>query len=101
MIEEFVAVPCSDVVAELGEGVVWDTARGELLWVDIPAGRLHRGRPGPGGFEHLGSIDIGFPLGAVAPAQDGGWILAAGPGSHRTGRCAGSRGPLPTRRSCA
>ena len=80
MIEEFVAVPCSDVVAELGEGVVWDTARGELLWVDIPAGRLHRGRPGPGGFEHLASIDIGLPLGAVAPAQDGGWILAAGPG---------------------
>ncbi|MGA3363220.1 MAG: SMP-30/gluconolactonase/LRE family protein [Solirubrobacteraceae bacterium] len=80
MIEELVAVPCSDVVAELGEGVVWDEARSELLWVDILAGRLHRGRPGPGGLEHLGSIDIGFPLGAVAPARDGGWIVAAGPG---------------------
>lgn len=83
MTEDLIAVACSDVTAEHGEGVVWDQARSELLWVDVGAGRLHRGRPGPLAVEHLGSIDLGCPLGAVAPAEDGGWIAAAGPGFAR------------------
>jgi sugar lactone lactonase YvrE len=83
VIDEFVAVACSDVVAEHGEGVVWDHVRRELLWVDVVAGRLHRGHPGPGGIEYIGAFQLGCPLGAVAPAQDGGWIAAAGPGFAR------------------
>jgi sugar lactone lactonase YvrE len=83
VIDEFTAVVCSDVVAEHGEGIVWDHARGELLWVDVGAGRLHRGRPGPAAIEHLGSFELGCPLGAIAPAQDGGWITAVGPGFAR------------------
>jgi sugar lactone lactonase YvrE len=39
-IEAGSAQAASDVVAELGEGPCWDGAT--LLWVDIPAGRLHR-----------------------------------------------------------
>jgi sugar lactone lactonase YvrE len=89
VIGEWTAVPCNDVVAEHGEGVVWDDVRQELLWVDVGAGRLHRGRPGPAGVEHLGSLEIGEPLGSVAPstatATAGGWIVAAGPGFARLG----------------
>lgn len=83
MIDEFVAVPCSEAVGELGEGVVWDHARHELLWVDVLAGLLYRGRPGPTMVEEVGRIELGCPLGAVAPAQNGGWIVAAGPGFAR------------------
>lgn len=61
-----------------GEGVRWDAARRELLWVDISAGRLMRGR--------LDALDapevaeIGTALGAVTTMTDGSWLLAAGPG---------------------
>lgn len=84
---EFDALACSDVVADHGEGVVWDPARGELLWVDLGVGRLHRGRPGDGGVEHLGTIRLDVPLGAVAPLTGGeGWIAAAGHGVARLAR---------------
>jgi sugar lactone lactonase YvrE len=80
VIDEFVAVPCSDVVAEHGEGVVWDHVCSELLWVDVGAGVLYRGRPGPASVALVGRIELDYPLGAVAPARDGGWLVAAGPG---------------------
>jgi sugar lactone lactonase YvrE len=83
LIDEFAAIPCSDASADLGEGVVWDHAQNELLWVDVHAGVLHRGRPGPAMVEELGRIELGCPLGAVAPVEGGGWIVAAGPGFAR------------------
>lgn len=85
-LDEVAAVPCSDVVAEHGEGVVWDDVRGELLWVDVAAGRLHRARPGSPDVHYLGAIAVGCPLGAVAPARDGGWVVAAGSGFARLAR---------------
>jgi sugar lactone lactonase YvrE len=36
-----VAVPAG---AELGERPVWDASAGAMIWVDILAGRRHRGR---------------------------------------------------------
>jgi sugar lactone lactonase YvrE len=86
VIEERSAAVCSEIVAEHGEGPVWDSHGEELLWVDIGAGRLHRGRPQPDGVVHLGTLEIGVALGAVAPAQDGGWILAAGLGFAHAAR---------------
>src|ERR1700733_1096775 len=83
VIDEFVAVPCSEVVGTLGEGVVWDHARQELLWVDVLAGLLYRGRPATAIVEEVGRLALGCPVGAVVPAQDGGWIVAAGPGFAR------------------
>jgi L-arabinonolactonase len=38
-----------DASATLGEGPVWDGARGVLWWVDIKQRRLHSFRPDPGG----------------------------------------------------
>jgi sugar lactone lactonase YvrE len=83
VIDEFSAVACSEAVASHGEGVVWDHARHELLWVDVLAGVLHRGRPGPAGVEEIGRNELGCPLGAVAPAEGGGWIAAADRGFAR------------------
>ena len=81
---EHEAVVCSDVVAEHGEGPVWDAVRGELAWVDIGDGVLHRGRPRPDGWvADAGALRIDGPLGAAAPAAGGGWVVAAGPGFAR------------------
>jgi sugar lactone lactonase YvrE len=55
---ELLVPPC----AELAEGPCWDPIRQELLWVDIPAGIVHR--LGDGGHTR---VDLGRPVGAVVP----------------------------------
>ncbi|MDT0184035.1 SMP-30/gluconolactonase/LRE family protein [Microbacterium sp. ARD31] len=65
----------------LGEGPTWDPVRGELLWVDIMAGDVYRGR-----FAYGGGIQIeeriAFPdtAGAVAISRAGEMVVA---GTHR------------------
>ncbi|MDP9864475.1 MULTISPECIES: SMP-30/gluconolactonase/LRE family protein [Streptosporangium] len=59
--------------ARLGEGPRWDGRTGTLLWVDIPAGRVHRLDPSDGSH---GVIDVGQPVGVVAPRAAGGLALA-------------------------
>ncbi|MGY1854992.1 SMP-30/gluconolactonase/LRE family protein [Modestobacter sp. SYSU DS0290] len=67
--------------AEHGEGPVWDAARGELLWVDITAGLVRRGRvAGDGTVAELAAHRGGDTVGVVVPAADGGWLLGAGGG---------------------
>jgi sugar lactone lactonase YvrE len=58
--------------ALLGEGPVWDAARGELLWVDIERGLVHRRTPR--GAEM--SVDVGQPVGCAVPRAGGGLALA-------------------------
>jgi sugar lactone lactonase YvrE len=73
--------PCSAEPGRLSEGPRWDAARDELLWVDVLAGRLHRGRPGADGqLQLLQTFQVPSHLGAAAPAAGGGYVLAAGPG---------------------
>jgi sugar lactone lactonase YvrE len=60
------------VRCELGEGPVWDAARGELLWVDIDSGVVHRRSAGG----ELSSFGAGQPVGSVAPRAGGGLVLA-------------------------
>ncbi len=59
--------------AELGEGPHWDTAAGELVWVDIPAGAVHRFDPATGTDR---SFRAGQPVGAAVPRTSGGFALA-------------------------
>ena len=79
--DSWTVTPCSAEPGLLSEGPRWDASRGELLWVDVLAGRLHRARPGADGqLQVLQTFHIPGHLGAAAPAAGGGYVLAAGPG---------------------
>ncbi|TDU02538.1 sugar lactone lactonase YvrE [Streptomyces sp. 846.5] len=58
--------------AALGERPVWDDRTGELLWVDIDAGTLHRYRPGAPATARGNAPSVG----AVALREKGGVVLA-------------------------
>ncbi|MHA7220939.1 SMP-30/gluconolactonase/LRE family protein [Arthrobacter sp. RHLT1-20] len=62
-----------DAHADLAEGPWWDQQRGELLWVDIFAGRIHMFDPVSGQDR---SIDVGQPVGMVARRRTGGLVCA-------------------------
>jgi sugar lactone lactonase YvrE len=72
-VEVLVATPHLDVGAAHAEGVVWDAARARLLFVDIPAGRVFDHDPVTGAVDML---EVGRPVGAVAPRANGGLVLA-------------------------
>ncbi|WP_157248194.1 SMP-30/gluconolactonase/LRE family protein [Nonomuraea typhae] len=59
--------------AQLGEGPRWDGGTGTLLWVDIPAGLVHRLDPADGSQV---TIDVGQPVGVAVPRAGGGLALA-------------------------
>ncbi len=74
-------VAWSETPGVLSEGPRWHAERQELLWVDILGCRLHRARLRPdGGPDQVESILVDRHVGAVAPAVDGGYVLAAGGG---------------------
>lgn len=62
----------ADVRCELGEGPVWDAATGELLWVDIDRGVVHRRAAGGA----ITTVDVGQPVGCAVPRAGGGIALA-------------------------
>ena len=66
--------------AELAEGPVWDDRTGQLLWVDIPAGRVHRTRPDGTGDT---AIEVEEDVGAVALGDDGSLLAATRSGIRR------------------
>jgi sugar lactone lactonase YvrE len=76
------AVACTISQTVLGEGLRWDARRGEILAVDILAGRVFRGLVGDdGGLSLAGAYTVPGTVGAVAPVEgDAGWVLAAGRG---------------------
>ena len=71
--ERWTAELVLDARARLGEGPVWDAGAGELLWVDVLAGLVHRFDPGSGADRLL---EVGQPVGAVVPRAAGGYALA-------------------------
>jgi sugar lactone lactonase YvrE len=62
-----------DACANCGEGPLWDARTGELLWVDILPGLLHRLDPRSGEDR---VVEVGQPIGAVVPRARGGYALA-------------------------
>lgn len=61
------------VRADIAESPIWDDATGDLLWVDILAGLVHRFDPQSG---VDCSVAAGQPVGAVALRDDGDLLLA-------------------------
>jgi sugar lactone lactonase YvrE len=74
VLEAEVAVPAG---CELGEGPVWDAARGLLVWVDIFAGHVHAIDPETGVRTWF---DAGDPVGAVGLTRSGRLVLALADG---------------------
>jgi sugar lactone lactonase YvrE len=69
-----------DAHLDLGEGPIWDDRRQRLLFVDIMRGHVHEFDPASGRDRIL---DVGQPVGAVALAERGDWIIAAQRGFYR------------------
>lgn len=76
------AVACSTEQTMLGEGARWDARRGELLGVDILAGRVYRDRvDDDGALVPVRRYQLPGTVGAIVPIQDDdGWLLSAGRG---------------------
>lgn len=76
--KEFVAEPCTTDLYFLGESCRWDEVRGELLWVDLDAGRFYRATADGPQVEIITSYEVEGTLTAVAPMKnrDEGWIVA-------------------------
>jgi len=76
------AVACTVEQTLLGEGARWDGRRGELLRVDILAGRVFRDRvTAADTLVSVADYAISGTVGALAPIDgDEGWLLAAGRG---------------------
>lgn len=73
--------PVNDVTCELGEGPVWDPATGEIVWVDILAGVIHRYAPDG----RMRAIEVGQSVGAVALGPDHNLVAAVGDGFATVG----------------
>ena len=71
-------VACTSEQCQLGEGTRWDDRRGELLRVDILAGRVYRDEvDADGALVPISRYQVGGTVGAVAPIHDDqGWLLA-------------------------
>lgn len=62
-----------DARSDLGECPTWDDRRRVLLWIDIHAGRVHSLDPVSG---EVRTTEVGQPVGALAPRERGGLVLA-------------------------
>ena len=76
------AVACTTDQHMLGEGARWDARRGELLRVDIMAGRVFRDRvEDDGDLIPVRTYEVPGTVGAVTPIEgDEGWLLASNRG---------------------
>jgi sugar lactone lactonase YvrE len=73
--------PWSSEPGQLSGGPRWHEERQELLWVDILGKQVHRGQGrGGGALEVLTTLYLDRHVGAVAPAEEGGYVVAAGQG---------------------
>ena len=75
-------IACTTEQCQLGEGTRWDDRRGELLRVDILAGRVYRDEvDADGALVPVRSYQVPGTVAAAAPIHDDqGWLLAANRG---------------------
>jgi sugar lactone lactonase YvrE len=75
---EFVAVPCTTGLYELGESCRWDEVRAELYWVDVLTGRFFRAKVNGPRVDIVAEYQVEGVITAVAPYDDRskGWIVA-------------------------
>jgi sugar lactone lactonase YvrE len=66
-----------DARAELGEAPFWDADARVLVWVDIPAGIVHRTDPATGEDQ---TIHVGRSVGSAVPTTDGRLAVATDDG---------------------
>lgn len=79
------ALACAPPPGHLTEGPLWHAGHTEVLWVDIPAGLVHRAplvpRNDGSDLPDLGprtTVSLDRPVGAVALCASGGLLAAAG-----------------------
>ena len=80
-----------DARVQLGEGPVWDDRRARLLFVDIMRGHVHEFDPAT---KTDRILDVGEPVGAVASATRGDWIVATQTGFSRLDPETGVTSPI-------
>ena len=66
-----------DAHAEVGEGLVWDTSGGRLVWVDILRAQVRRFDPATG---RDAVVDVGKHVGTAVARRSGGLVLALSDG---------------------
>jgi sugar lactone lactonase YvrE len=81
---DLIAEVVVDQASEHAEGPLWSPEDGALLWVDQYRGLVLRSRLDGAPPEVV--ADVGSPIGAIVPASDGGWAVAAGDGFSLLGR---------------
>ena len=90
------AVACNTEQTQLGEGIRWDGRRGELLAVDILAGRVARGLLREDGLiERVGVYQLPGTVGMIGPSR-GTTAGYSGPGvASSTSRSTAPSAPSP------
>ena len=74
---DFVGVPCTTDLYELGESCRWDEVRGELYWVDAYTGRFFRASADGTQIDILATYEVEGVITAIAPFEErsDGWIV--------------------------
>lgn len=71
---------------QVGESIVWDDERNQLLWADIPAGTIYAHDPQSGSLSHW---QLPEPVGAFGLADDGRLVVGMVSGVHLFDRASG------------
>ncbi|MFD6160114.1 SMP-30/gluconolactonase/LRE family protein [Nocardia sp. NPDC060256] len=74
------AHPCAPAPGRLCESPVWDNRTGELLWVDIRGGHIHRAELDRATLDlaHRSTVSLTPPVSAVVPCASGSLLATVG-----------------------